>query len=689
MRLITKEKEKIKKKKNEQKNKKPQTPQQQFFEAYLIIIAIVIILLVVFHAIIPIALNYPENTLNNAFQDKVVGIGYTKQFVLFSVIQIIITSIILYTIYKSVTIKSDNIKDVLRVRDRCFNYPFVVIVSISFGPAVILAILLWIFNTNLALIANLFVLTLSIGAIIAVSINIATKNFFEIIIKNTSDIADNNQGGIRVKLSTKIVYQILPVVITSFIILIIVLTNTISEQKGDLLYKSYNQELNTIFDKNEIYDLKDIRKELSKVEIFNKSDKIVLLEEVVINGQKKLKPIQGKITKFAEEYILQITPTLPEDKKNQIYTEYGKMTEISIIKVKGKEANQYYYVGVQFQILEPITVITFILIVTVLVLLDVFYFVYIANSIREDISKVTNGMKSILQAKNNIIVNNLPVTSNDETGDLVLAFNMIQNNNNKQVKRIYTNQQIIVEQERLASLGQMIGGIAHNLKTPIFSISGAGEALEDLIDEYEESLDIEEVTKEDMLEIGKEMKEWVEKIKVHVSYMSNVITAVKGQAVTLSETEDQKFLVKDLFKNIKTLMEHELKRANIELEVENYITDSSYIRGTLNSLIQILNNIISNSIDSYNGESGKIILKAELINGVIRISVQDFGSGMPEKVKEKAFKEMITTKGKKGTGLGLYMSYSTIKGQFKGQIELDSEEGKGTKITIYLPEFKV
>ena len=97
------------------------------------------------------------------------------------------------------------------------------------------------------------------------------------------------------------------------------------------------------------------------------------------------------------------------------------------------------------------------------------------------------------------------------------------------------NQDILVEQERLASLGQMIGGIAHNLKTPIMSIGGATEGTNDLIKEYQLSITDPEVTLEDHKQIANEMTDWINKIKTHISYMSDVITAVKGQAVTLSQ----------------------------------------------------------------------------------------------------------------------------------------------------------
>ena len=67
------------------------------------------------------------------------------------------------------------------------------------------------------------------------------------------------------------------------------------------------------------------------------------------------------------------------------------------------------------------------------------------------------------------------------------------------------------------------------------------------------------------------------------------------------------------------------------------------------------------------------------------ITVKDYGPGLPKKVQDKLFKEMVTTKGKNGTGLGLYMSYSNIKAHFNGNITFETEEGKGTIFNIILP----
>ena len=313
------------------------------------------------------------------------------------------------------------------------------------------------------------------------------------------------------------------------------------------------------------------------------------------------------------------------------------------------------------------------------------------NSINETFKKCKSTTETYIFARDfnidskyfNIEVSGI-FSKNSFLGTLILLKDVTQHVYD--MKTIEENQDIIMEQERLASLGQMIGGIAHNLKTPIMSISGALEGLTDLVTEYDNSIEDKEVTAEDHHEIASDMTDWIDKIKTHLSYMSDVITAIKGQAVGSSGTQIADFTIDDLIKQVQILMKHELSNALINLNVSLDVNPNSTLRGNINSLVQVINNMISNSIQAYNGKQNQDIgLDVSKDDNNIIIAIKDNAGGLPEKVKDKLFKEMITTKGKNGTGLGLFMSHSNIKAHFNGNITFESEDGKGTVFYIIIP----
>jgi len=244
------------------------------------------------------------------------------------------------------------------------------------------------------------------------------------------------------------------------------------------------------------------------------------------------------------------------------------------------------------------------------------------------------------------------------------------------------------ENERMASLGQMIGGISHNLMTPIMSISCLSSALQDLSNEYLESIGDESVTTEDHYEISSEIGEWIKKLKKHNAYMSNVISTVKGQTVQLNANSNKNFNIDELVNRIMFLKNSNItiKKSNFKMFVD---ADSSIvISGDISNIIQVLDNLIKNAIQSYCDKElneCKVELSIWKEENMIMISVKDFGRGIPDEVKSRIFKFIVTTKGENGNGLSLFLSYSTIKGKFRGEIWFRSKENEGTEFTIALP----
>ena len=284
----------------------------------------------------------------------------------------------------------------------------------------------------------------------------------------------------------------------------------------------------------------------------------------------------------------------------------------------------------------------------------------------------------------NIEINSIK-NKNTYLGTLILFKDITQHT--MDMKTIKDNQDMLIEKERLASLGQMIGGIAHNLKTPIMSIAGAAEGLSDLIKEYDSSIEDPEVNAQDHHEIASDMSVWIEKIRTHLSYMSDVITAIKGQAVNFADQTSTSFTVKELMNYVDILMKHELKNALINLKSQADIDVGTEVKGNINSLVQVINNIISNATQAYQsqGETNKDIdFRVYKEGSNIIFKIQDYAGGLPQNVQEKLFKEMITTKGKNGTGLGLFMSYSNIKAHFSGNLRYETSS-EGTSFFIEIP----
>jgi signal transduction histidine kinase len=283
-----------------------------------------------------------------------------------------------------------------------------------------------------------------------------------------------------------------------------------------------------------------------------------------------------------------------------------------------------------------------------------------------------------------------PIISGENyLGTIILLKDITQNKAN--LKKIREQQEEIIEKERLASLGMLMGGISHNLKTPIMSIAGCIIALEDLTKEYHESVGNSIVSESDHHEIADEMLTNINDIKAHFSYMSNALTAIKNQVAGSDSSIETCFTVEEIIQNIEFLMKYEVKSNFCNLIISNETKRNFLINGDIGTLVQIIDNLISNSIQSYgkithttatDASSRDIEFIIYEMGDYIMFKVKDYGTGVTQAIKDKLFKEMVTTKGKEGSGIGLYLSYSKVKGMFKGDMWLESEDEKGASFYI-------
>ena len=246
----------------------------------------------------------------------------------------------------------------------------------------------------------------------------------------------------------------------------------------------------------------------------------------------------------------------------------------------------------------------------------------------------------------------------------------------------------MMERERLAFLGQMVGGLAHNLKTPIMSISGGCAALDSLIEECRDDLGTGELEEADFREIYGEMNEWITRVRESCGYMSDIITAIKGQAANANTSETGAFTLDDLIRRATLLMRHELLSASCSLRAEYGEFRDTVLHGDINNLVQVLNNLLSNAIYAQKQSGGGEIvvgIRKAAREGCIDIYVRDTGPGIDPHIRKKLLKEMTTSKGAHGTGLGLYISNAIIRGKFGGTIWFEDNPGGGAVFGMEIP----
>lgn len=636
---------------------------------------------ILFYFLLPNLLNYPPNTINTQFDKEVSKLYYIYQYAI-----AIIGIILLFIVYFKTSLRkidkwnvNKNEKDIQEIRKICFSYPYKLFAVIEILPVLIVLLTLVCTGSHPAiLLFKIGILVFSFATLVSSLFLLISKNIFYPILKETGYYVSDEKINSKNSLQLRLVFQIFPSVLVSVLLIALIGYSRLINEKGNLLNVYYMAELNTINISNNEDILKQANEQIGTKLLRNNDYIFIETPQGEIKSTNGMKP-----SEFFIKYMHQLSP----NHDNRVYEAYTIDEQGVISKILYN--NQEYIIGIHYEIVSSSILTYFLIAAGGLFIFNLIILSYVVKSINADLTKLTDGMKSILKDQNNIDTKKLPLTSNDIMGDLVQSFNEIQEMTRKNIEQIHNNQDILMERERLASLGQLIGGIAHNLKTPIMSIAGATEGLEQLIKEYDESIDDPLVNSQDHHEIASDMEAWIPKIRAHIEYMSDIITTVKGQAVALSQDENEFFTVGELVKRVNILMKHELKNAYIYLNVIMKTDEDISLHGDVNSLVQVVNNMITNAIQAYNGERNKNIeLEVNQKENNVIFSVRDYAGGLPKEVQNKLFKEMVTTKGKNGTGLGLYMSYSNIKARFGGDITFDVDEGKGTTFNIIVPTNK-
>ena len=300
---------------------------------------------------------------------------------------------------------------------------------------------------------------------------------------------------------------------------------------------------------------------------------------------------------------------------------------------------------------------------------------YLSKVLSEPILKLTEAVRRLSSGDTEVKVE---VEFEDEIGILAKAFNQM-------TVDLKNSREQLIQQEKMASVGQLAAGVAHELNNPLGGILGYSQfALEKITKRT-----LKDLSEDDICAYTQYLKDIEHQSQRCKTIVQNLLKFARSSTKVTFESLDLNSVLKDTL----VFIQHQMEMNKVELITD--LADSlPKVMGNSNQLQQVFTNILLNAIQAMPG-GGKLIISSALrekedsLPERVEIFFADTGCGIPEGNINKIFEPFFTTKKVgEGTGLGLPVSYGIIK-DHKGEISVESQVGKGTKFTLWIPVFTI
>ena len=236
-----------------------------------------------------------------------------------------------------------------------------------------------------------------------------------------------------------------------------------------------------------------------------------------------------------------------------------------------------------------------------------------------------------------------------------------------------STQQQVVQQERLRALGQMASGIAHDFNNALAPILGFSELLLD---------------QPEARDTPGTLREYLQIINTASRDAANTVSRLREFYRTRDEKEimraiDLQQLIKQVVSLTQPRWKNQAEMGGICIHVETDLRDVPPVLGNDADLREALTNLIFNAVDAM-PQGGTVAITGYAEDGQVVLKVSDTGTGMTDEVRRRCLEPFFTTKGERGTGLGLSMVYGIVR-RHAGMLDIQSEVGRGTTFVIRLP----
>lgn len=276
-------------------------------------------------------------------------------------------------------------------------------------------------------------------------------------------------------------------------------------------------------------------------------------------------------------------------------------------------------------------------------------------------------------------------TEADDLPDEVRALAEAMNHASDSLARLAAAEAALRQSERLAALGRVTAGIAHEINSPLGGVLNALQFARELAEEQHARAGDPEMDAEARRALAAELLEVLGTAESATRKVGRFVRTIKDE--TRAEGEgagDATFLAAEEVEATVALVAHELGGAGIRLHTD--VEAGLRLRGRPEKFLSVLQNLLRNAMDAYEGAPGEVWLRFLARDGRAVLEVEDRGSGMTEEVRGRIFDYMFTTKDVgRGTGLGLSIAHSLVTAHFGGEIDVHTEVGRGTTFRVTFP----
>ncbi|MCG8619656.1 MAG: ATP-binding protein [Desulfobacterales bacterium] len=248
----------------------------------------------------------------------------------------------------------------------------------------------------------------------------------------------------------------------------------------------------------------------------------------------------------------------------------------------------------------------------------------------------------------------------------------------------------IVEREKLASLGRLVAGIAHEINTPLGAAITATTALEEYIDDFTrktEDLSHPEASLKDITGITEKLSYGTALIRSNILRAGDLTHSFKQVASDRQLDDFREIDLTTYMTDVVSSLSPEARRKGVSLEVHS--PEATPLTTDPGALSQVMTNLIMNTLVHAFELPGdnRVRVTLETDETQVHLTVSDNGCGMPETVREKIFDPFYTTRrGAGGTGLGMHIVYTIVSGRLGGSVRVESAIGEGTRVSVTLPK---